>query len=96
MPVLNVRQLDTKQLVEFDRAYDELSTSKLEAIAGLNNDATRKKIDDALSVTLGLPDLSPIRELLAREPGLTAHDVNLSMQIEQDIEKDVEETLFGK
>ena len=33
------------------------------------------EFDDALSTVLGIPSLGPIRELLAREPGLTARDI---------------------
>ena len=39
--------------------------------ARLNHDPARHAIDEALSAALGLPDLGPLREMLAREPGLT-------------------------
>jgi hypothetical protein len=48
----------------------------LRALAQLDHDPIRSQIDEAISNSLGLPNLAPIRELLAREPGLTAKDVS--------------------
>ncbi|GJL79929.1 MAG: hypothetical protein NPINA01_29180 [Nitrospinaceae bacterium] len=76
MPVLDVRALDSENLNALAAVYDDLAEESLEAIARLDQDQTRKRIDDAISETLGLPDLSPIRELLAREPGLTAQKIS--------------------
>jgi hypothetical protein len=76
MPVLDVRALTKPQLTALSKAYDRLSGEALLALASLDHDQTRKAIDDALSKALGLPDLAPIRELLAREPGLNARDIN--------------------
>lgn len=76
MPVLDVRALGSNKLNALAEAYDNLCGENLEAIAGLAHDPTRRKIDEAIAGALGLPDLSPIRELLAREPGLTARDIN--------------------
>jgi hypothetical protein len=91
MPVLDVRALDENQLSTLAKAYDRLCENKLKAIAQLADDPSRKKIDDALSVTLGLPDLSPIRELLAREPGLTALDISPSSAAEDDLDSEDDE-----
>ena len=89
MPILDVRQLNQEQLTELVSAYDSLCAQKLEPIAQLHNDPVRRKIDDALSKVLSLPSLSAIRELLAREPGLTAKDINLShTEILDDEEED--------
>jgi hypothetical protein len=76
MPVLDVREVTKAQLAAFSKVYDRLSGEALQALASLDNDRTRKAIDDAFSKVLSLPDLSPIRELLAREPGLTGRDLN--------------------
>lgn len=76
MPVLDVRSLNTKQLKTLSSAYDKLSKEELAPLAQLNHDPVRRKIDEALCTALSLPDLSPIRELLAREPGLTAQEIN--------------------
>jgi hypothetical protein len=43
----------------------------LKALAQLNIDPVRAAIDAALAAALHLPDLKPLRQLLAREPGLT-------------------------
>jgi hypothetical protein len=53
-----------------------LSSKELQALAQLGHDPIRSQIDAAISKALGLPNLAPIRELLAREPGLTAKDVS--------------------
>ena len=63
------------QITALAAAYDELASEQLEALANLDHDPNRRQIDDALSTVLGLPSLGPIRELLAREPGLTARDI---------------------
>ena len=76
MPVLDVRALDAKQLKILADTYDTLSVSELAPIAQLNDDPIRQAIDAALCRVLDLPDLSAVRELLAREPGLTAKDIS--------------------
>jgi len=87
MPVLDIRALGEKQLMTLTKAYDDFAKDNLEAIAGLAHDQTRKNIDDALSAALSLPDLFPIRELLIREPGLSARDIApLLAQVDLDSE----------
>ena len=73
--VLDVTALSEQQITTLAAAYDELASEQLEALAKLDHDPNRRRIDDALSAVLGLPSLAPIRELLAREPGLTARDI---------------------
>lgn len=75
MPVLDVRALDEAQLTALATAYDELSTEPLLALAKLNIDPVRRRIDEALAYALDLPDFRPLRELLAREPGLTGSPI---------------------
>jgi hypothetical protein len=75
MPVLDVRALSVKQLNALAKQYDVLSQKALASLAQLNNDPVRIKIDEAISHALGLPDLTPVRELLEREPGLSAKDI---------------------
>ncbi|MFZ1641360.1 MAG: hypothetical protein WAV07_07955, partial [Candidatus Contendobacter sp.] len=70
MPVLDVRVLNDAQVSSLAAAYDALCDRELLALAKLNVDPVRRAMDEALSVALGLPDLSPLREMLAREPGL--------------------------
>ena len=71
MPVLDVRVLSDSQAASLAAAYDALCDRELRALAQLNVDPVRRAMDEALSAALGLPDLSPLREMLAREPGLT-------------------------
>ncbi len=71
MPVLDVRTLSDAQAASLAAAYDALCDRELQALARLNHDPARRAIDEALSAALGLPDLGPLRAMLAREPGLT-------------------------
>ncbi len=75
MAVLDVRALSEDQLTTLAGAYDELAKEKLQPLANLDTDPTRHRIDESLATVLGLPSLTPIHELLAREPGLTARDI---------------------
>jgi hypothetical protein len=75
MSVLDVRALTKNQLATLASAYDELAKETLEPLANLDTDLTRQRIDEVLETVLNLPSLAPIRELLAREPGLTARDI---------------------
>ena len=90
MPVLDVRALKNTQLKALAAAYDKLSMQPLDALAKLHNDRGRQSIDKALSDALGLPDLAPIRELLSREPGLNAVDINPGAEPVDDNEDDDE------
>jgi hypothetical protein len=76
MPVLDVRSLTAKQLKSLSNAYDVLAQKELAPLARLDTDATRCTLDDTLADVLGIPRFGPIRELLAREPGLTAQEIN--------------------
>ena len=71
MPVLDVRNLDHEQSDALSATYDLVSTKPLLPLAQLDTDPTRIQIDQALCTALSLPSLTPIRELLVREPGLT-------------------------
>jgi hypothetical protein len=75
MPVLDVRALTPAKLNVLADAYDRLSEREMAPIAQLDRDQVRQEIDAILGKVLGLPDLSAVRELLAREPGLTARDI---------------------
>lgn len=75
MLVLDVRHLPKGALDALAGAYDDLCHKELGPIAKLNTDHIRRQIDDKISEVLGVPKVDPIRELLAREPGLTARDI---------------------
>lgn len=68
MPVLNVRKLSDAQLAQLATAYDALCKRELQPLPRMAADETRTAIDNALSAVLELPDLAPLREMLAREP----------------------------
>ncbi len=76
MSILDVRALSEAQIASLSASYDAIRLKPLEPLAALHLDPTRRAIDDALSKVLKLPDLTPVRQLLAREPGLNAKDVN--------------------
>jgi hypothetical protein len=76
MPVLDVCNLPTETLAHLADDYDALHNKQLLALARLDVDPIRGGIDDALSAALGLPDMKPIRQLLAREPGLTGNSLS--------------------
>jgi hypothetical protein len=81
MPVLNVRQLSKENLRVLSDAYDRLAGKDLRPIAQLDVDPVRRQIDDILCSVLQLPDLSAIRTLLAREPGLTAKEMSDPVEV---------------
>jgi hypothetical protein len=76
MPVLDVRSLKPEQIKMLSDTYDAIANLELAPLAQLDKDPVRIRIDETLSKVLNLPGLSPIRELLAREPGLTALEIN--------------------
>jgi hypothetical protein len=71
MPVLDVRALSDVQAATLAAAYEALCDRELQALAALNVDPARRAIDEALCAALELPDLTPLRAMLAQEPGLT-------------------------
>ncbi|MBI4337121.1 MAG: hypothetical protein HY683_04740 [Chloroflexi bacterium] len=65
--------LDTGALTEAQRAalvaaYDRLCQAPLLPFPQMAGDPTRQAIDEAIAGALGLPDLAPLRHMLAREP----------------------------
>jgi hypothetical protein len=75
MPVLDVRKLSAKKLAKLTSEYDRLSGQDLEPLADLKTDPVRSEIDGSVSNVLKIPDLSFFRDLLDREPGLTAKGI---------------------
>lgn len=89
MPVLDVRSLKSGELSKLAKVYSQIKNESLSPIAQLNADDVRIQIDNALANTLGFGDLSSIRELLAREPGLTGKEIApRSAQYDLDLETD--------
>ena len=68
LPVLNVPSLpEHKKRILLD-AFEELKEEPLLPFPEMADDPTRAKIDEAFQKALGLPDLAPLREALAKEP----------------------------
>jgi hypothetical protein len=76
IPVLDVRALTPTVAATLASHYDALCDKGLLSLAKLDVDPVRCDIDDALSATLGLPDMRLLRQLLAREPGLTGKSLS--------------------
>ena len=68
MPVLDVRQLTVDQLAASSDLFDELADASFERLPAMVDCPTRTRLDEGLSEILGLPDLLPLRRLLASEP----------------------------
>jgi hypothetical protein len=71
MPVLDVRKLSEFDVAKLATAYDAIAEKSFMPLAKLDVDPVRTEIDDALSGVLHLPDMKRLRQMLAREPGLT-------------------------
>jgi hypothetical protein len=71
MPVLEVCKLGDRVRGNLADAFIQLSRRELLPFPRIARDPTRAAIDGALAEALGLPDLGPLREMLAREPILS-------------------------
>jgi hypothetical protein len=91
MPVLDVRKLTETQLSRLAKRYDTISKRSLAPICHLDDDAVRQEIDSEICAIFNAPDLEPIRTLLAREPGLSAHDMNSHGENDNDDEEETDE-----
>lgn len=76
MPVLDVLSLSEKTVNSLADAYDKLCTEELKALAKLDVDENRRRIDEAISLAFGVPDMAPLRKLISREPGLTGRGLS--------------------
>jgi hypothetical protein len=68
LPVLDVTTLSSAQIGHLSAFYDLIHEDKLLTIANSGADATRERIDDEIRKVLKLPDLTVLRQTLAREP----------------------------
>jgi hypothetical protein len=55
------------------QAFDALSGQPLLPLPQMAHDPVRAQVDAAVAHALGLPDLTPLREQLAREPVICLH-----------------------
>lgn len=67
-PILNVKALPREVLQQMAQAFDALCEQPLLPLPQMVNDSARAQVDMAIAQALGLPDLTPLREQLAREP----------------------------
>ncbi len=68
LPVFDFGTLPRKKLDRLASVFDSLSEEPFLSLADIADDPVRVKIDALFSEILGLPDLAPLREMLAREP----------------------------
>jgi hypothetical protein len=66
--VLDVSAALARGCSSLAQAFDALSGQPLLPLPQMAADPVRAKIDAAVAQALGLPDLTPLREQLAREP----------------------------
>jgi hypothetical protein len=66
----------TGQLTALGREYNRRCSKGLEPLAQFKSDTARHEIDNAISSALQIPAFPFIRDLLDREPGLTAIGIN--------------------
>jgi hypothetical protein len=68
MPILDCSKLRPEALEKMEAAFDEIRDSPILPLPKMEGDPIREKIDKTISEVLNLPDLSPLRQLLAQEP----------------------------
>jgi len=68
LPVLAVTNLGVNHLKALADTYDKLCREELLPFPYMANDPIRDAIDKIITNVLGLPDISILREMLAREP----------------------------
>jgi hypothetical protein len=68
LPVLDVEKLPKKVLKRLAQVFDMLCQQALLPLPQMASDPVRAQIDAAIADALDLPDLTPLRERLAREP----------------------------
>lgn len=67
-PVLDLSKLTPEQLQTLSATYDRVADKELLSFPQMNKDDVRAEIDKAIQDAFGLPDISILRTLLAREP----------------------------
>jgi len=69
--VPDICNLSISALKKLASAFDEIADKQLQPFPNLEKDEVRIQIDGAVCSAFGLPDLAPIRTLLANEPIVT-------------------------
>ena len=75
MQVLDVRQIDQQKLKRLENVFEAVANQHLQPVSKLDIDPVRIRIDEAICAELDIPDISAIRQLLAREPSLSAEKI---------------------
>ena len=68
LPVLDVRALPPAQLTALSSLYHQLAGQEFQRLPEMAECPARAALDDGLSAILSLPDLRPLRRMLASEP----------------------------
>ena len=71
MPVLDVRGLSDRQLERLGELFEELAEEVLLPLPEMGDCPVRARLDGGLAEVLGLPDLTPLRRMLASEPAVS-------------------------
>ncbi|MBM3473439.1 MAG: hypothetical protein FJX75_09240 [Armatimonadetes bacterium] len=71
MPVLDLDRLKRRQWRALLECFEQVADATLQPFPGMEDDPVRAAIDEAISGALGLPDVAPLRAMLAREPVVT-------------------------
>ena len=68
LPILDVRALPPAQLDALSALFNQLAGQKFQRLPEMAECPARAALDDGLSHILNLPDLRPLRRMLASEP----------------------------
>jgi hypothetical protein len=74
-PVLDLRTIPANAMKTLAAAYDAVCNQGLRPFAEMGTDPVRERIDTAFAQALGLPDISVLRVMLAREPVVCLHRI---------------------
>lgn len=86
VPARDVRSPSPQQFRITIKGFDVTAERRLAPLAQLDSNPAWYRIDDVFCEALDLPDTSAIRELLAREPGLSAQEISAPHDDEEDAE----------
>ena len=68
IPVLDTRQLSDQHRRQLAQLFDTIAELEFDRLPNMVDCPARRALDDGLSQILGLPNLEPLRRLLATEP----------------------------
>lgn len=68
LPVLDARAVTPEQLQALASLFDSMIEDEFQRLPAMADCSARRRLDDGLSQILGLPNLDPLRRLLASEP----------------------------